>query len=109
MITERDLDEAIAECMGQRNPNSNTCIKLAAYLIIKDHLIEPETVIEGHSYAREDKSVDEPYESGTELSEAAQGLSLPDIMSVFDELMDALRVLNRPLYEATLRKLRAIE
>ena len=38
MITEKDLQEAIAECEGQRNPNANTCVKLAAFYIIKDHL-----------------------------------------------------------------------
>ena len=38
MITEKDLLEAIAECQGERNPNANTCIKLAAYYTILDHL-----------------------------------------------------------------------
>ena len=35
MITEMDLQEAIAECQGKRNPNADTCIKLAAFYIIK--------------------------------------------------------------------------
>lgn len=108
MITERDLDEAIAECVGRRNPDANTCIKLAAYLIVKDHLYPHESLPEGHSYASGDKSMDKSYESDTELSEAVQGLSLADVMPVFDELMDALKVLNRTLYEATLRKLREL-
>ena len=38
MITEKDLMEAIAECQGQRNPNANTCIKLAAYYTILNNL-----------------------------------------------------------------------
>ena len=38
MITEQDLREAIAECQGQRNPNANTCIKLAAFLTIQREL-----------------------------------------------------------------------
>ena len=38
MITERDLLEAIDECNGARSPNANTCIKLAAFYIILDHL-----------------------------------------------------------------------
>ena len=37
MITEEELQEAIAECQGQRNPNANTCLKLASYLTILDH------------------------------------------------------------------------
>ena len=38
MITEKDLQEAIAECQGQRNPNASTCIKLAAFLTIQKEL-----------------------------------------------------------------------
>ena len=38
MITERDLQEAIAECNGERNPNANTCIKLAAFLTIQKEM-----------------------------------------------------------------------
>ena len=34
MITLDDLEAAIAECEGERNPNANTCIKLAAYYTI---------------------------------------------------------------------------
>ena len=41
MITEKDLQEAIAECKGKRNPDSSTCIKLAAFLIIQEHLYRP--------------------------------------------------------------------
>lgn len=105
MITEGDLDEAIAECMGQRNPNTNTCIKLAAYLIIKDHLYPQEEAIRGHSYAVGEESIPMAYEGDTELSEAIRGLSLADIMPVFEELMETLKILNRTLYDATLRRL----
>ena len=38
MITEQDLQAAIAECEGVRNPTSNTCLKLAAYYTIKDKM-----------------------------------------------------------------------
>ena len=33
VIREDDVREAIAEMQGQKNPNANTCIKLAAYYI----------------------------------------------------------------------------
>ena len=42
MITEKDLQDAIAECQGERKPNANTCIKLAAYFTIYDHLFPKE-------------------------------------------------------------------
>ena len=38
MITEQDLQEAIAECQGERHPNANTCMKLAAFYTIKNEL-----------------------------------------------------------------------
>ena len=42
MITEHDLQAAIAECQGKRNPDASTCIKLAAFYTIRNHLF-PET------------------------------------------------------------------
>ena len=52
MITEKDLQEAIAECQGQRNPNANTCIKLAAYLTIQKEMFgTQEELIPTYSYA----------------------------------------------------------
>jgi hypothetical protein len=45
MITEKDLKEAIAECEGERNPNANTCIKLAAFYTILDNMYGEKTEI----------------------------------------------------------------
>ena len=42
MITEKDLQEAIAECQGQRNPTTSTCIKLAAFYTIRRELFGEE-------------------------------------------------------------------
>ena len=70
MFYEKDLNEAIAECQGKRNPDANTCIKLAAYLTIKNALYPEEKtgpvypqMISGDSGAIE-------YDSGTEFSNA---------------------------------------
>ena len=38
LIREQDLREAIAECQGKRNPDANTCIKLAAYFTILQNM-----------------------------------------------------------------------
>ena len=51
MITEKDLQEAIAECEGQRNPNANTCIKLAAFYTIRQHMFGEDQISEAHSFA----------------------------------------------------------
>jgi hypothetical protein len=35
VIRIEDLDTAIAECQGRRNPDAKTCIMLAAFYTIK--------------------------------------------------------------------------
>ena len=107
MITEQDLQEAIAECQGQRNPNANTCIKLAAYLTIQRELYgaEDEPVIPSYSYA-------EPptlrYQSDTEFSRLIDGRDVEEVLPLFDELLDTIQVINPRLYEGFLRKLREL-
>ncbi len=120
MITEQDLQEAIAECEGQRNPNANTCIKLAAFYILKDHLFPPQS--NGYadvqntmySYALGkgvDADVDEPekisYESDTQFSRLINNRAQDDVWPIMDELMTALQVVEPRLYAGVLRKLEA--
>lgn len=99
MITERDLQEAIAECQGVRNPNASTCIKLASYYTIMDHL-NPEPT---YSYAPAENVV--RLDSGSEFAELANGMDQHRLLSIIDELMETLSVLNPRLYQAVLRKM----
>ena len=105
MITKEDLQEAIAECEGQRHPNANTCIKLAAFLIIQQYMFNDDPP--SYSYAPE--PIPNPtrivYQSGTELSDAINGKSVESVLEVFDELMSTLSIMNRGLYESVLRKI----
>lgn len=107
MITEQDLQAAIAECEGQRNPNANTCIKLAAFYTIRDHLF-PKTEEIDH-FADVSKmvysgAVESEYDSKTDFAQAVKGWSVSDLMPVFDELMTALSVLNPRLYDSVMRR-----
>lgn len=111
MITEHDLQEAILECQGQRNPTATTCIKLAAFLIIKRELYpeqgpepfnEPPTV---YSYAQPEPAGTVTYDSGTEFSELINGRNQEDVWPVIDELMDVLHTINPRLYDGVMRKL----
>lgn len=118
MITEQDLQAAIAECQGERNPNANTCIKLASYLTIREHMFPqkgeelrllPET--RGYSYAPEpDPEPEEPvidYRSDTEFGRLVYGKKARDILPVIDELVsEAVRVTNPRLYHAFIRRLK---
>lgn len=111
MITEKDLQEAIAECQGQRNPNANTCIKLAAYYTIQKELYghhEPST--EMPMYSRAESPVVQPeeyvnFDSGTEFSQVVNNMVARDAWAIMDELMDVLYATNPKLYSGVIRKL----
>lgn len=108
MITEQDLRQAIAECQGERNPNANTCIKLAAYLTILDTL-----------YPKEDKSSTEPVKSletadindfigdlgDSDFLKSVKGKNTAEVMAVMDELMDTIYIINPRLYDGVLHQL----
>lgn len=103
MITEHDLQEAIAECEGQRNPTANTCMKLAAFYTIRDKMY-PQDVsdpVPRYSYAADRAS----YDSDTEFMRIARDLSTDKLFEVMDEIMATLSVLNPRLYQAAIRKM----
>jgi hypothetical protein len=109
VITEHDLQEAIAECEGQRNPTSNTCLKLAAFYIIKDKMFPMKHEQEGpifYSRAEAPMIVDDKveYESDTEFGRAVYGMTVDELMPIIDELMTTLSVLSPKLYGAVMRK-----
>ena len=103
MITEKDLQAAIAECEGARNPTSSTCVKLAAFYTIKNELYGKQT----YSYAAPPvNEVDEvTYVSDTEFSQAIQGKRTNDVLAVIDELMETLSAINPRLYASVLRRI----
>ena len=101
MITEKDLQEAIAKCQDHPNPNANTCLKLAAFYTIKDHISgEAEAP---RSYAAQPTSA--RYDSGSEFCGAIRRKNTDEILPVMDELMETLSIVNPRLYESVLSKL----
>lgn len=117
MITEKDLQEAIAECQGVRNPKADTCIKLAAFLIIQREMFgrsEPPEPI-AYSYAAPPEIAEKPSrDSGqdtvgeygdSDFLQAVKGKDPADVWAVMDELMDTLHVVNERVYNGVMRKL----
>lgn len=108
MITERDLQDAIAECQGERNPNASTCIKLAAYFTIYDHLYPqkaeqveqiPQTIF---------KTVDEDIIGSygdNEFYRTISGRKAAEVWEVMNELMETIQVINPKLYDGVMRQL----
>lgn len=101
MITTQDLKAAIAECEGERNPNANTCMKLAAYYQLLDRK-SADPIPEQYSY--ENRTPEIPY-SNSEFSQIVEQVGIDKAFSVIDELMELLYVENRPLYESVMRKI----
>lgn len=104
MITEYDLRQAIAECQGERNPNANTCIKLAAYYTIQDHIGIPDN--SGISYGAAESQAGDgiTYQSDTAFSRAVYGKDAESVLAVVDDLMNALQAVCPRLYRLTMRK-----
>lgn len=104
MIKEQDLRDAIAECQGERNPNANTCIKLASYYTILDNIKKPDPM---PSYSYESANIMK-YESGSEFAKIIDGLDADKVMEIIDELMDTIEVLAPKLYIATINRLKEL-
>ena len=116
MITENDLTEAIAECVGKRNPDANTCIKLAAYYTImrelygkNDEKNDAQVVSPSYSFSAPppDDSIVQ-YSGDSEFAQAVNGKPIQAVLSLTDEVMTALKVGFPRLYDATMIKLRKI-
>lgn len=110
MIRIEDLQEAIAECEGVRNPNANTCIKLASFYTILNQMQKKESEpmqLPMYSFSNEPREVLSPirYESDTEFGQAVRGKEPEEVMEVMDELMSTLQVMIPRLYDGVLIKL----
>ena len=85
MITKEDLDKAISECIRTQNPTANTCMKLAAYYIIRDHMMD----ISGDS----------------EFMAAVRKTDIKHVLTVMDDLMHDLQAVNPRMYENAIKRL----
>ena len=105
MITDKDLEEAIAECQGVRNPNANTCLKLASYLTILDHQKAEEPHRTTYSFAPpRDNTVDMSF-SNSEFAQLADGKDAEEMWRLMDELMTTLQAIQPRLYEGVMRRI----
>lgn len=113
MITEQDLQEAIAECQGQRNPTASTCVKLAAFYTIRRELFgEGKDAVQlpsGYSFSPAPDPVPEtkivnPGE--TEFAQVINGRDQAEIWPLMDEMMDTIQAIHPRLYRAVMDRLR---
>ena len=106
MITEKDLQEAIAECQGKRNPDASTCIKLAAFLTIQKEMFGDNEELRRPSYSYASYGPNKiEYNSDTEFFHRIESMDVSDVMRIIDELMTTLQIVNPRLYDGVMRKL----
>lgn len=91
MITRNDLINAIEKCQGQKNPTASTCIKLASYYIILDHLLESDRL-----FNNKPKS---------EFLSAVKGKAENGVLKVMDDLMAEVKEIDSELYYSTINKI----
>jgi len=116
VITKQEIDAAIAECVGKRNPDANTVRTLAALYTIKEHLYpekepdhfaDPGKMIDGYSYAPAPDQ--KPYaislSSDTDFARVIEGRDPEEIMPLMDEAMSLLASVYPACYDAIMRKL----
>lgn len=120
MITREDLEQAICECQAEREPNANTCIKLAAFLTIREllyntpetnpaHDVSHETL--NYSYAappdvsHETRPGTVYIDSDSEFAEAINGMDINKAWALMDELMKILKPMTPRIYDAVMRRI----
>lgn len=105
MITEHDLDTAIAECQGKRNPDAKTCMMLAAFYTIRREMFGEEKEAGQYSYAPAPNRNIIEIDSGSEFARVVDGKEQDEVMPIIDELMETLHVIQPRLYSAVINKL----
>lgn len=104
VITKYDLEAAIAECQGRKNPDAKTCIMLAAFYTIRREMFGEEKNAE-YSFAPAPVRSIIDYDSDSEFAKAVDGKEQRVVLPVLDELMDTIRIIQPRLYDAVMTKL----
>jgi hypothetical protein len=111
MITEKDLRAAIAECEGMRNPNANTCIKLAAFYTILNNLYpekNEEPVDIGYSTMPSNDNYVPFIQSESEFMNVCSQKDIYAVLGVLNEHMEAIKLLYPKEYDSIIEKIKEI-
>lgn len=105
MIKRQEIENAIETYENSPNQNIDTCVKLAALYTIYNELFtrsetQPKSAIETVKIIETDES--------TEFLQLINGKNFDSVMSVINELMETLMVINRKGYDGIIRKLKNI-
>lgn len=96
MISLEIIEREINELENKHDTTYNVCERLSWLYTCRDHL-RPET--------RDAKT---QYLTGSEFLEATSGVSYPALMDVLDEHVQTLAVVQPRVYDALMRRIRAL-
>lgn len=107
MITRTDLESAIAECQGRREPDAKTCIMLAAFYTIRREMFgdDEKTEHPQYSYTPAPDQNTIQIDSDSEFARVVNGRKPDEILPIIDELVDTLSIIQPRLYNAVMDKL----
>lgn len=106
MITEKEVVEAIEECLQEPITPTKREI-LADLIIIDDYLFGTPTYNQGYSHA---EPVERVVDIGgdSEFLQAVNGKNLKKVWLIIEELMDATRALHPRMYDSIIRQIEEI-
>ncbi len=105
MISERELLYAIKEC--ESDPVTLSKVgKLADFYIIYEHLFGNKEK-DMYSYSSAQSYAEEALHDSN-FSKAVKGKDFQEVLKIFDELMEALKILNPRIYHGVLERLSKI-
>lgn len=105
MITKSDLESAIAECQGKRDPDAKTCMMLSAFYIIRREMFGEEDKLPQYSYAPAPDQNRIEMDSDSDFARAVNGRRVDEILPIIEELAETLSIIQPRLYHAFMDKL----
>lgn len=107
MITREDIEEAIAECQGVRNPNARTCIKLAAFLTIREYMFNNQSD-DLSGYSGDQPRTVSAIDISSEFLDAIAGKPETDVLEIMEDVMNSVKYFNPRLYDDAIHRLKSL-
>jgi hypothetical protein len=107
VITQDDLQQAIAECQAVRHPTARTCIKLAAFLTIQEHMYgnSQDVLAKGYSMMSDGNQSTISAVTDSEFSRAVDGKPQEDVLLILEDALNSIKFFNPKMYDDIIRRL----
>lgn len=103
MITEKEVQQAIQECMREPVTGNKRAV-LADLIIIQEYLFGQPNYSAGYSYSSKAENTIHT-KGGTEFLEIVDGKNPEKVWSIIDELMETIKTLHPRMYDRILDKI----